>query len=126
MRIGIVTTAALLVSAALAAAAAAASAPVAGTTTTTRCTFTHGATQCVETVVVVRAGGCYDAGLRLWSEDDIASARTYRGNAIAAGLAGTTVNGGYADVVRPHSRLVSDSGPHAFSVSYPVEDPVCA
>jgi len=122
----------LTVVAVLAAAAPAADGPVAGTTRTTTCRFTphdsaagSGVTQCSQTTVIVRPGACVDSGYRLWEEDDIASARTYRGNAVLSGLDGATVEGTYSDVVRPHARLLYDSGPHAFSVSFPVADQSC-
>jgi hypothetical protein len=113
---------------------ASADGPVAGTTFFTQCSFSGGpggdagTTQCSQTIVIVIEGNCWDAvsGMRLWSEDDIASVRSYRGNAVLPGLNGVTVNADYSSVVRPHARLIDDSGPHAFSSTFPVEDASCA
>ena len=108
--------------------------PVAGTTFFTQCTFAGGGnnagtTQCSQTIVTVLEGGCWPAasGFRLWSEDDIASVRTYHGNAVLFGLNGVTVDADYSSVLRPHSaaRLIDDSGPHAFSSTFPVADASC-
>jgi hypothetical protein len=53
------------------------------------------------------------------------SSRRYRGNAVLPGLDGVTVQGDYADVVRPHALLVYDSGVHAYSEGVVVDDPDC-
>ena len=121
-----------VVAAAVLASAAAADGPVAGTTTITRCTFDprgsveRGITECAQTIDIVRAGACWEPGFRLWSEDTIASVRSYRGNAVLPGLNGVAVSGGFDEVVRAHSVLLEDSGPHAFSTTFPVEDSTCA
>ena len=120
-----------VLAAAIAAAAlattASADGPVAGTTYSTECTFSAGTTQCQQTIVIVREGICWSvaSGLRLWSEDDIASARSYQGNAVGPGMNGVTVNADYPALVKPHARLIYDSGPHAFSSTFPVDDPTC-
>lgn len=131
-------TLAFIVAAAIAcgfAVSASADGPVAGTTFFTKCSFVAapgdnvGTTQCSQTIVIVREGSCWSAqsGFRLWSEDDIASARSYRGNAVLFGFDGVTVNADYSGVLRPHSaaRLIDDSGPHAFSSTFPVADASC-
>jgi hypothetical protein len=82
-------------------------------------------TQCVHSLVTVQAGACLEAGYRLYARDEADSARAYRGNAILSSFDGLTVAGGYAAVVRPHVRPLSDSGPHAFSESFTVEDTTC-
>jgi hypothetical protein len=114
---------------------ASADGPVAGTTFFTQCTFaagpgdTVGTTQCSRTIVSVSPGICWSAesGFRLWSEVVSASVRSYRGNAVLWGLNGVTVNADYSSVLRPHSaaRLIDDSGPHAFSSTFPVADASC-
>jgi hypothetical protein len=112
---------------------ASADGPVAGTTYATQCFFGNGSgadpgtTSCFQTIVRVIEGGCWSAesGMRLWSEDDIASVRSYRGNAVVQGLNGVTVNADYSSVVRAHANLLSDSGPHAFSSTFPVPDSTC-
>lgn len=112
---------------------ASADGPVAGTTYSTQCVFGQGSgadpgtTNCFQTIVRIIEGSCWSAesGMRLWEEDDISSARTYRGNAVLAGLNGVTVNADYSSVVRPHALLLSDSGAHAFSSTFPVADPTC-
>ena len=122
----VVAAAVVLLVASAASVAAATDGLLAGTTTTTRCSVSHGTTKCVQTVVITRAGNCFDAGLRLWSQDEIASVRSYRGNVILPGLAGADVQGGYGAAVRPHSKLLLTTRPHAFGSSFPVEDESCS
>ncbi len=114
---------------------ASADGPVAGTTFFTQCSFVAGpgdnagTTQCSQTIVTVSRRSCWSAesGFRLWSEDDIASVRSYRGNAVLFGFNGVTVNADYLNVLRPHAaaRLIDDSGPHAVSSTFPVADATC-
>lgn len=107
--------------------------PVAGTTFFTQCSFGHatstdpGTTQCSQTIVTVIKGACWSAvsGMRLWEEDDSASVRSYRGNAVAQGLNGVTVDADYSAVVRDHARLIDVSGEHAFGSTFPVADATC-
>jgi hypothetical protein len=97
------------------------------TTTTTTCRFapSSASTLCNQETTVVRVGPCTGPGERESSEDHVASARTYRGNAVRPGLDGKTVEGGYAAAVRPGSELVYDSGPHAYGTGLVVDDPSC-
>jgi hypothetical protein len=125
LKLSLATAAVVAVAGIAAAAAPASDTPVVGSTTTTTCTFVQGATQCREQTITVSAGSCFDVGLRLYETDEFDSARTYRGDAILPGLDGDSVDGEYADVVRPHARLIYDSGLHAFSFTVPVEDPTC-
>ena len=107
--------------------------PVAGTTTSTQCVFGSGSgadpgtTNCFRTITTIREGNCWNAvsGMRLWEEDDSASARTYRGNAVLPGLNGVTVNADYSSIVRPHAALLYDSGEHVFGSTFPVADSSC-
>jgi hypothetical protein len=126
LKLSLATVAVVAVAGIAAVAAPASDTPVVGSTTTTTCTFDHGATQCREqTITVSAAENCFDVGLRLYETAEVDSARTYRGDAVLPGLDGETVEGQYADVVRPHSRLIYDSEGHGFSVTVPVEDPTC-
>jgi hypothetical protein len=112
---------------------ASADGPVAGTTFSTQCSFGHGqasdpgTTQCSQTIVVIIDRNCWaaESGMRLWEEDDIASVRSYRGNAVQPGLNGVTVDADYSALVKPHANQLSDSGPHAFSSTFPVPDSTC-
>jgi hypothetical protein len=99
--------------------------PQAGSTTTTTCRFAAGSTVCAQETVVISGGACYQAGERLYSENHLASSRTYRGNAVVSGLAGVAVTGDYANVVRDHAKLLDDSGVHAYSEGVFVDDPAC-
>lgn len=107
--------------------------PVAGTTYSTRCVFGSGSgadpgtTNCSRTIVSITDEGCWSAesGMRLWEEDDSASARTYRGNAVLPGLNGVIVNADYSSVVKAHANLLYDSGDHAFGFTIPVPDSTC-
>jgi hypothetical protein len=101
--------------------------PQTGSTTTTTCRFVpgDGTTTCSQETIVIRGGACYEAGERLYFEDHLDSARTYRGNAVLPGLDGVAVTGDYADVLRPHALLVYDSGVHAYSEGVTVDDPAC-
>jgi hypothetical protein len=125
LKLSLATVAVAALAGVAAVAAPAADTPVVGSTTTTTCTFDHGATHCREQTITVTAESCFDVGLRLYETAEVDSARTYRGDAVLPGLDGATVEGEYADVVRPHSRLSYDSGPHAFSFTVPAEDPTC-
>jgi hypothetical protein len=97
------------------------------TSTTTTCRFapTSASTFCNRETLVVRDGPCAGPGERSSSEDHVASARTYRGDAVRAGLDGVAVEGGYAAAVRPGAAVVYDSGPHAYGVGLVVDDPSC-
>jgi|SRR5689334_18044044 len=101
--------------------------PQPGTTTTTTCRFVagDGSTACNQETLVISVGACYGTGERLYFEDHFDSARTYRGNAVLPGLDGVAVDGDYSDVVRDHSKLIYDSGVHAFSEGVVVDDPSC-
>jgi hypothetical protein len=136
---------------------AGATAPVAvGTTTTVSCSFqphdAAGITACNQLSVRITGGTCYPAGTlaagptRLFFHDEFYSSRTYRGDAILPGLNGVPVIGAfgdvplngdilawddaiYANVVRPHARLISNSGVSESRInSYAVivDDPSCA
>jgi len=108
-------------------AARATQAPQPRTTTTTTCRFdpSSASTLCNEETIVVRDGPCAGPGERSSSEDHIASARTYRGDAVREGLDGVAVKSGYTAAVRPHATLVYDSGPHAYGTGLVVDDPSC-
>ena len=97
------------------------------TTTTTTCRFvaSSASTLCNQETLVVRDGPCAAPGERSSSEDHLTSARTYRGDAVRAGLDGETVEGGYAAAVRPGAAFVYDSGPHAYGVGLVADDPSC-
>jgi hypothetical protein len=125
LKLSLATAAVAALACVVAVAAPAADTPAVGSTTTTTCSFAHGSTQCREQTITVLAGNCFDAGLRLYETDEIDSVRIYRGAVFPSGLDGVAVDGGYGDVVRPHAHLVSDSGPHAFSETVPVEDSTC-
>ena len=131
MRCGLILLA-VVAAAVLASAANAADLPVLGTTTTTECHFgpkqasRQGVTSCTQVTVTVSGGACADAQSRLYFQSEVASTREYQGNAVLAGLDGVSVSGTYTDVVKPRSRLISDSGPHATSTGFFVEDPSCA
>lgn len=101
--------------------------PHPGTTTTTTCRFvpSSASTFCNRQTVVVRDGPCAATGKRLASEEHVASARTYRGDAVRPGLDGVAVEGGYAAVVRDHASVLSDSGPHAYGSGFYVDDRSC-
>jgi hypothetical protein len=132
MKLTVAIVAALL-AAVVVAASAAADGPVASRTVTTTCSFDprdsveHGVTTCNQTIDIVQPGSCWGAvsGFRLWEEDVIASARTYRGNVVSAGQNGVAVSGDYGSLVRAHAKLLDDSGDHAFSSTFPVEDSSC-
>ena len=118
----------LLVSAAAGGAASLAAAdtgvPTVGTTQTVRCHFAgHATTSCREQTVVVTAGPCWQ-GLRLYSRDELDSVRAYRGNVILPGQDGVTGTT-YGALLRPHARLVSQSVPHAFTETFPLDDQSC-
>jgi hypothetical protein len=110
---------------------AAADLPVLGTTTTTMCRYDSkvtpgpGLTYCTRQIVTISGGDCYITGYRLYFEDVFSSARYYQGNVVPSSLDGVTVTGDYGDVVRPHARLVYDSGDHAFGVGFLVPDESC-
>jgi hypothetical protein len=115
--------------AAVVAGAATADGPVAGTTFNTQCSFADGTTNCSQEIDIVIEGNCWAAasGFRLWEEDFIDSVRSYRGNAVLQDFNGVSVNADYSGVLRPHAdaRLIDDSGPHAFSSTFPVPDASC-
>jgi hypothetical protein len=101
--------------------------PHPSTTTTTTCRFVRSSasTFCNRETVVVRDGPCAAAGKRLYSEDHVASARTYRGDAVRPGLDGVAVEGGYTAAVREDAAVVYDSGPHAYGSGSFVDDRSC-
>jgi hypothetical protein len=78
--------------------------PQTGSTTTTTCRVapTDGSTVCTRETLVISGGACYQTGERLFFEDHLDSSRTYRG-----------------------TRLVYDSGVHAYSTAVVVDDPAC-
>jgi hypothetical protein len=130
--------------------------PTLGSTTTVECRFdphvSAGVTTCSQLTVRITGGVCYPAGTlstvatRLFFHDEFSSSREYRGNAVLSGLNGTPVTGNFGDVplggdvaawdaaiymnvVRPHARLINQSGVSESEVnSYAVivDDPSCA
>jgi len=132
MKLLLAFIAAVAIASSFAVSASADGGPVAGTTYFTQCTFAggtnQGVTQCSQTIVIIIEGSCWAAvpGMRLWEEDDIASVRTYQGNAVRPWYNGVTVDADYSAVLRVHPRLIDDSGPHAFSSTFPVEDATCS
>jgi len=131
MRCGLILLA-VVAAAGFASAANAADLPVLGTTTTVECRFDpkqaprQGVTFCTQVTVTISGGACADGQSRLYFQSEIASTREYQGNAVLGGLNGVRVPGAYDDVVKPRSKLISDSGPHATSFGFFVEDPSCA
>ena len=101
--------------------------PPPGTTTTTRCEFLKDErpayTWCGIQTLRITAAGCYNDGgeqeYLLWFEIHSAQALHYAGNVVM----GDSVDGYYSEV-RPHAKLISDSGVHAYSVGImiPVDD----
>jgi hypothetical protein len=98
--------------------------PTPGTTTTTVCVFDpHGdpaVTSCNSVTTTIIFEGCFTdpeiGPYLLFEEDVIASVRSYRGDALIAGVqSGDAVNGFYTQV-RPHAKLIYDSGGHASGV----------
>jgi hypothetical protein len=119
---------AFFVTAALTCAAVAAAGPASGgggEAVTCRFDVHRSQTECRHSTVTVTARACVDPGYRLYSRDESDSVRRYRGNVILSSLDAMTAAGGYALVVRPHVRPLSDSGPHAFSESFTVDDTTC-
>jgi hypothetical protein len=116
--------------------ARAADVPVVGTTTSVTCSFDpHGApgiTSCSQLSIRITGGTCHPAGelatgpTRLFFHDEFYSSRQYSGDAVLNGLNGTTVTGAFGDVplddfaawddaiyrqvIRPHARLLANSG----------------
>jgi hypothetical protein len=130
LKLLLATVAVLVLAGAAAAAAPASDVPVTGTTRTTECHFDphagdRGLTLCRQQIIVVSADGCFGQGYRLYFQDEIDSVRAYRGDVILPGLDGVVLDADYADLIRPHALLLSDSGPHAFSEAFPVEDASC-
>ena len=131
MRCGLILVA-VVAAAVFTSAASAADLPVLGTTTTVECRFDpkqargQRVTFCTQVTVTISGGACADGSSRLYFESDVYSTREYQGNAILGGLNGVSVAGTYADVVKPHSKLIFDSGPHATSFGFFVEDLSCA
>jgi hypothetical protein len=97
-------------------------------TTTTKCTFevkpTPAHTSCTIQRVVISEARCfsYEPGGQqylLWFEDFYGQAVDYAGNVVV----GESVDG-YYSAVRPHAKVIYDSGVHAFGygVTIPVDD----
>jgi hypothetical protein len=130
MRCGLILLA-VVAAAGLASSANAADLPVLGTTTSVECRFgpkqapRQGTTFCTQVTVTISGGACADAESRLYFQSEVASAREYQGNAVRGGLNGVSISGTYADVVKPRSKLISDSGPHATSFGFFVADLSC-
>ena len=125
-RLSALTIAAVLVLAVAATASAGQPSGASGTETVTCRYDAHRArTECVHSTVTVRAGGCVDYASRLYARDETDSTRAYRGNVIRSTFDGVTVAGSYAAVVQPRVRPLSDSGPHAFTESFTVDDSTC-
>src|SRR5215217_319661 len=131
MRCGLILLA-VVAAAGFTSAANAAELPLLGTTTTVECRFdpkegpAPGVTFCTQVTVTISGGACFDDQSRLYFQSEVASTREYKGNAVVARLNGVSVSGTYTDVVKPPSKLISDSGPHATSFGFFVEDPSCA
>lgn len=130
--------------------------PAVGTTTTVVCSFDQhtvaGVTGCSQLTIRITGGVCYAAGVlapeatRLFFHDEFSSSREYQGNAILPGWNGVPASGAfgdvplsgdlaawdnaiYAHVVRPHARLISNSGvseSRLNSYAFYVGDPSCA
>jgi hypothetical protein len=107
------------------AADARATTPQPSRTTTCRYELSTGSTFCRQETVVIRGGGCYQAGSRLYFEDHLDSSRTYRGDVVVPGSDGIARMGDYAAAIRQQSLLLSDSGVHAYSTGVLVDDPAC-
>jgi hypothetical protein len=130
--------------------------PTVGTTSTVVCVFDSqsqaGVTVCSQVKIRITGGVCYPAGVlapnptRLFFHDEFSSSREYQGNAILPGSNGIPSSGAfgdvplggdlaawydaiYAQVVRPHARLISSSGvseSRLNSYAFYVDDPSCA
>jgi len=131
MRCGLILPA-VVAAAVFASAANAADLPPLGTTTTVECRFDpkqaprQGVTFCTQVTVTISGGACADGATRLYFQSEVYSAREYQGNAVLPALNGVSITGTYTEVVKPHSKLIFDSGPHATGFGFFVEDVSCA